>query len=50
MPQPKAATARPRRDEWGIHRRELTRLFIVGKKSVADIAKYMKNQYGFDKE
>ena len=50
MPRPKALTARPRRDEWELHRRELSRLFIVEGVSVADIAKQMRQEYAFDKK
>jgi hypothetical protein len=50
MPPPKARTPHPRPDEWELHRRELFRLFIVEGVKVANIAKHMKQEYGFDKK
>lgn len=49
MPRPKPSVSRARRDEWEVHRRELSRLFIVDGVPVAQIAKYMKEEHGFDK-
>lgn len=50
MPRSKSIADHPRRDEWGPHRRELSRLFIVEGVAVADIAKYMRQKHGFDKK
>ncbi|POS74456.1 hypothetical protein DHEL01_v207148 [Diaporthe helianthi] len=50
MPRPKAAAARARRDEWELHRRQLSRLFTVDGVPVVEIAKYMKDEHGFDRK
>lgn len=50
MPPPSTDTAYPQRDEWEVHRRELFRLFIVDGVPVAEIAEYMRHEYGFDKK
>ncbi|KAG8164318.1 hypothetical protein KVR01_006236 [Diaporthe batatas] len=49
MPRPKTTASRARLDEWELHRRELSRLFVVEGLPVAAIAKHMKNERGFDK-
>lgn len=50
MPPPKNDTNHSRRDEWELYRREISRLFILKDLKVADIARYMKQEHGFDKK
>lgn len=50
MPPPKHVTNHSRRDEWELYRREIYRLFIVEELKVEDIARYMKQEHGFDKK